>query len=305
MSPYCSCVLEIRPCADEADKELSLAIYNEVVPEEAVSLKEVREFEAVQIATADYLALIDSEPAGAVAAAIGHSRPETAQTFLTVLPARRQQGIGSALYAEISGWAGEHGARELQTRIQEREPGSIAFAERRGFRTVSRDTRLILDLGGLDPPAIDPPEGIEVVRWEERLELARGLHDVTFEANPDVPGSEDWAGEPFEVWEQMHRPHLMFAAVAADEVVGFAELFVTDARPKVAVHMMTGVKRAWRKRGIAGALKRAQIAWAKEAGYEQMQTANELRNEPIRKLNERFGYREQPGRVEMRGPLAP
>ncbi|TMK79900.1 MAG: GNAT family N-acetyltransferase [Actinobacteria bacterium] len=297
-------MLEIRPCADDTDKEISLAIYNEVVPEEAVSLREVREFEAVQIETADFLAMLDGETVGAVAAGISHARPQTAQTFLTVLPEKRRQGIGSALYAEISAWARGRGATELQARIQEREQESIAFAERRGFRVLSRDTRLVLDLTDLAPAPVDPPQGIEIVRWADRPELARGLHEVTFEANPDVPGSEDWAGEPFEVWEEMHRPPLMFAAVAGDEVVGFAELFVTDARPGVATHMMIGVKREWRKQGIAGALKRAQIAWAKENGYEQMQTANELRNEPIRRLNEQLGYREAPGRVEVRGPLA-
>ena len=67
---------------------------------------------------------------------------------------------------------------------------------------------------------------------------------------------------------------------------------------------MTGVKRAWRGRGVAGALKRAQIAWAKEQGYERLSTTNELRNEPIRRLNERLGYREAPGHIVVRGPLA-
>jgi predicted GNAT superfamily acetyltransferase len=67
---------------------------------------------------------------------------------------------------------------------------------------------------------------------------------------------------------------------------------------------MTGVKRTWRGRGIAGALKRAQIGWAKQHGYERLETANEMRNEPIRRLNARLGYREAPGRVLMRGPLA-
>jgi GNAT superfamily N-acetyltransferase len=67
---------------------------------------------------------------------------------------------------------------------------------------------------------------------------------------------------------------------------------------------MTGVKRAWRGRGIAGALKRAQIGWAKEQGYERLATHNELRNEPIRRLNEHLGYKEAPGRIIFRGPLA-
>jgi GNAT superfamily N-acetyltransferase len=304
MSSYCSCVLEIRPCADKADKELSLAIYNEVVPEDAVSAEEAERWKAIHIATTDLVALLDGEPAGSVSAALGHARPGTAQVFLTVLPSKRRQGVGSALYTEISDWAREHGATELRSRIHEREQEAIESVQRRGFRITSRDTELYLELAEVEPPEVDPPEGIEIVLWADRPELARGLHEATFEAQPDVPGSEDWSGEPFEVWERMHRPEVMFTAVAGTEVVGFAELFLTKARPEVAVHMMIGVKRAWRGRGIAGALKRAQIAWAKESGYERMQTANELRNEPIRRLNAQLGYREGFGRVEVRGPLA-
>ena len=65
------------------------------------------------------------------------------------------------------------------------------------------------------------------------------------------------------------------------------------------------MRRAWRRRGIARALKSAEIAWAVQRGYERLETANELRNAPIRRLNERFGYRPMPGRVLLRGPLAP
>ena len=66
---------------------------------------------------------------------------------------------------------------------------------------------------------------------------------------------------------------------------------------------MTGVKRAWRGRGIARALKQAQIAWAKNAGYERLDTRNEERNAPIRKLNAEFGYERSGIRKLFRGPL--
>lgn len=66
----------------------------------------------------------------------------------------------------------------------------------------------------------------------------------------------------------------------------------------------TAVKRAFRGRGIAVALKRAQITWAASAEFERLETLNELRNEPILQLNKRFGYREAPGRISLRGPLA-
>jgi hypothetical protein len=50
--------------------------------------------------------------------------------------------------------------------------------------------------------------------------------------------------------------------------------------------------------------KCAQIIWARHQGYQRLVTSNELRNEPIRRLNAGLGYRETPRRVLMRGPLA-
>ena len=136
------------------------------------------------------------------------------------------------------------------------------------------------------------------------------MYEVACEAYPDVPGDRDTAMEPYEDWlaHDMRGsgdlPEATFVAVAGDEVVGYAKFSLTNARPHVATHDMTGVKRAWRGRGVAGALKWAQIAWAKEAGYERLETQNEVRNEPIRRLNVRLGYRPAPGRLVMRGPLA-
>jgi GNAT superfamily N-acetyltransferase len=71
----------------------------------------------------------------------------------------------------------------------------------------------------------------------------------------------------------------------------------------VAHHDLTGVKRAWRKRGVARALKHAQIAWAKQNGYVRLDTMNEERNEPIRRLNAELGYKPSGIRMLFRGPL--
>ena len=45
-------------------------------------------------------------------------------------------------------------------------------------------------------------------------------------------------------------------------------------------------------------------AWAKRAGYGSLQTSNEVRNEPIRRLNEKHGYVLEPGVVTVRGAIA-
>ena len=67
---------------------------------------------------------------------------------------------------------------------------------------------------------------------------------------------------------------------------------------------MTAVRRAWRGRGVARALKSAQIAWAKSAGIERLTTTNEVRNAPMRRVNELLGYEPAPGRIMLRGPVA-
>ena len=99
------------------------------------------------------------------------------------------------------------------------------------------------------------------------------------------------------------KPEAVFVAVEDGEVLGYAKLSLLDERPDRAFHDLTGVRRAHRGRGIAAALKAAQIRWAKEHGYESLQTANEVRNAPIRHLNAKHGYVLEPGVVFVGRPL--
>ena len=136
------------------------------------------------------------------------------------------------------------------------------------------------------------------------------MYEVLLEAVPDIPGSEEATIEPFEHWMEHDmqgpgdRPDATFVALAGDEVVGYAKFSLTAAQPTTAHHDLTGVKRAWRGRGVARALKATQIAWAKANGYEELRTTNDERNAPIRHLNQVFGYRPTVGRIYLKGPLA-
>jgi mycothiol synthase len=303
-------VLDVRPSRDEDDEEASLAIYNRVWPHDAVTMDEVRSFSGRAVAYGDHLALIDGEPVGSLAVAIMPSRPEVGFTLLTVVPEHRRRGAGSALYGAASAWLADHGVHELEGSVPEDDEESLAWAVRRGFREMERNSRLVLDLREVEAPAVDPPPGVEVVTWAERPELAPGIYEVAFEAYPDIPGWRGVTMESQDHWIAHHlersedRSEATFVALARDEVIGYAKFTFTAARPKDADHDITGVKRAWRGRGVAGALKRAQVAWAKRECYERLQTQNEVRNEPIRRLNERLGYRIEPGRVILRGPPA-
>jgi GNAT superfamily N-acetyltransferase len=259
--------------------------------------------------TAWFTASLDGEDAATGIVLVGwHEPPGAARAELRVMPERRGHGLGSALLAAVGGWASKRDYAELLGPIAEDDPESLAWAERRGFREVGRNSLLVLDLDQVEAPNVDPPEGIEIVSWAERPELARGMYEVAREAYPDVPGEREQMAA-FEDWLSVDmqgsgdRPEATFIALDGDDVVGYAKFSLGDARPNVAFHDMTGVKRSWRGRGVAGALKRAEIAWAKNNGYARLETFNEERNEPIRRLNERHGYRPTPGEIIVRGPI--
>jgi GNAT superfamily N-acetyltransferase len=258
--------------------------------------------------------LLASEGKDDLGAAIGiggwHSPEGVARGEVAVLREARGSGVGSALLDSLSSWARELGYTDLMGPVKETDDVSLAWAARRGFAEIGRNSLLALDLTRTARPTVDAPDGIEIASWAERPGVEAGMYAVAREAYPDVPGEEDAKLASFEEWLAMDmqgagdRPEATFVALAGDEVVAYAKLSLSLARPTVAMHDMTGVKRAWRGRGIAGALKAAEIAWALANDYERLETQNEERNEPIRRLNERYGYVVEPGSVTVRGPIA-
>ncbi len=65
-----------------------------------------------------------------------------------VLPEHRGQGFGTRLYEALSEHAAQLGLTSLWGRIQEGDAASLRFAENRGFREVSREYEVVLDVGG-------------------------------------------------------------------------------------------------------------------------------------------------------------
>ncbi len=303
-------MLEVAPCADEHDERASLGVYNAVWPHDAVTIDDVRSFKTSVRDHVDYLARLDGANVGSAVGAIVPQRTDRVFALITVLAEHRQRGVGTALYRAISAWATERGIAELEVSVSDDDPESLAFALRRGFAEERREVGVVLRLAEITPPTIEPPDGVTIVTWAERPELARRIYSVAVEAIPDIPGSEDEEIEPFDDWlahdmqSSGDRPEATFIALAGDEVVGYTKFSLTEAQPAVAHHDLSAVKRAWRGRGIAGALKAAQIRWAIANGYQELRTRNEQRNEPIRRLNARLGYRPGIGRIFLTGRIA-
>jgi mycothiol synthase len=226
---------------------------------------------------------------------------------VAVVPARRRGGIGSALFAEISARARGLGKTEIQGEVQESDAESRAFFERRGFVPVGGEQAVVLELGGIEPPQVEPPDGVRIVSRAEEPDRLDEMYALAVQADEDIPGS---AGvQSYERWRatDIDRPNclpeLCFLALAGDEVVGYAVLQASGER---AFHGLTVTRRDWRRRGVASALKRAEIAAAKRTGFQRLLTESEERNEPMRRLNEKLGFLPAPewSTVVMRGPVA-
>ena len=227
-----------------------------------------------------------------------------------VLPEERGQGVGTMLYESLSKHAAGLGLTSLWGRIAEGDTASLGFAEHRGFREVSREYEVVLDVAEAEIGG-DPPAGVELVSLAERPDLEGAVHQVDVEVGPDVPSHEE-AYEPmtFERWRATYlegpgaMPAACIVALADGEVVGYTGLRRRGSVSPTAENLLTAVRRPWRRSGIAVALKREQIRRAREAGVAQIYTTNDETNVGMRGVNARLGYRPAPTRILVSGPLA-
>ena len=295
--------LATRICANPADRARSLDIYNEVEPRRSVTPERAASFRQRSLAEVDVLVSLEGEDVGCAVGAIIPMQPEFVTAIIDVLPQHRRRGAGSALYDAVSLWTVGQGLDTLEVRVESDDPESIAFATRRGFVEAWRESGYELDVRGATAE-VATPSGVEIVQLTDRPDLEDALYDVAVEAIPDVPSQQKWTppGSRHFLEANVRAPGATHVVALGDgEVVGYATLFVIGDEGR---HSMTGVKRAWRGRGVARALKVAQIAWAKEQGLTRLSATNEVRNAPMIRVNESLGYREVPGRVGLRGPLS-
>ena len=301
--------LDIRSIHDDAELALALAIHNALEPDDMLAVADVKAFISQAAEHEGYLAWRAGAAVGMARASLLHDHAEPL-VDVRVLRDHRRCGIGTSLFDCASRWVRGRGHDTVEVWVEDRDPAGIEFATTRGFGEVAREIRVVLDLRASTPPVAAPPDGVHIVTWAERPDLAGGIYEVVVEASPDIPGEEDSPVPPFERWltDDMRghgdRPEATFVALHGGDVIGFSKFSLTTAQPTTAHHDLTGVKRAWRGRGVARALKSAQIEWARRNGYERLVTRNEERNAPIRRLNEEFGYKPDSARILMRGPIS-
>jgi mycothiol synthase len=206
-----------------------------------------------------------------------------------VLPAARRRGVGTALLRALADHVAGLGFTAARATVD--DDGSLAFARRFGFREVGREVEQVRSVGQHEPHP-KPVPGVEIVSLADRPELGvRAYHELAAEALADIPVEpplaitvEDWERE----W--LVSPEVVFVALAGGQVVGFCGLERDDDVPLRAGHSVTVVRRDWRRRGVATALKQETIAWASAHGVRELYTWTQDGNAGMRRVNERLGY---------------
>ncbi len=220
-------------------------------------------------------------------------------TMVRVLPHARRRGIGSALLDACSSEAQALGLEALFGRVDGADDESLRFVERRRFVEIGREVEQRRELGEESEPS--PPPDIMIT--ELAPEHLPGAYAVAVDAVPDLALDAALEAVPYEKWLEKTRSRFLHVALENGVVVGYATLCPLAATPDTLEHELTGVLRSHRRRGIAEALKRTQIAWAAAAGYRTLVTYTQEQNTAMRSLNLKLGYVERFVSIAVRGPL--
>jgi mycothiol synthase len=290
-------MITIRPTTTDADIEAWIQVRRAVLPNESAgTLTELRQRE-----DPERLLLIAELDEGLAGSGLSVRSDISDRFFLAprVLPDRRRRGVGTALLRELVAHA-ERYVDEVSLVIE--DEGSRAFAERVGFREVGRQVEQVKALGE-EPVVASLPAGVEVVSVDERPELLREAYDLASEGYADL-ATDRPASISLRQWlhEEATLPKGSFVALAGGEIVGFSGLLEHDS-PGTAEDGLTVVRREWRRRGLALALKQLELAWAAGNGYTEVVTWTQRENEGMRRLNELLGYDYRGLAVTMCAPL--
>jgi GNAT superfamily N-acetyltransferase len=131
------------------------------------------------------------------------------------------------------------------------------------------------------------------------------LFSIALESYRDQPGLPETRIGSFETWRAWgldpHPSEAYFVALEEGRVLGYGFLDIDGDK---GTNGFTAIARAERGRGVAGAIKRGQIAWAKANGVRTLRSANETRLEGLLAFNRRLGYRPLYTEIVLRGPIA-
>lgn len=290
-------------------------IWNLIWPHHHVTVGETeREFTSLPPEQQPHIWILGSDEEPWAYLHLGHdigSYDPVKWTFsIGVEPRHRLQGHGRKLYDFAMSWLNERHAQSVTGRVQEGDAESLRFCISRGFKEVKRDFESVLDLNAMELSAPRTLKDVEILpaSSSDSPAFRQAWHSLFEEVRIDTPRTEPPTPLPFDQFEALvlNDPEFLWegsqVAWSAGSPIGFTGFFRSD-EPTQLYQWLTAVKRSWRGKGVASALKEAGISWAKNAGFKTIRTDNDTRNTHMLAINDRLGFRRLPGMITIKKKL--
>jgi RimJ/RimL family protein N-acetyltransferase/N-acetylglutamate synthase-like GNAT family acetyltransferase len=283
--------MEIRP-AEERDAPAVAAILRSADDARVVSAAGWLHGRTSAPERARLLQLVGEEGGEVIAAGAAGlntmtSTPGAAWAFLTVTPAERRRGHGTALAEPLLAHLRSVDARKVTSFFRFTEEGE-RWANARGWTRALTGPLIAVDPRTVPEPST--PAGFRCVPMSSVD--ARAVFDAVREAALDEPSAvpnDDLRFDDFRrEWED---PDIDLDAstvvLDGDRVVAFTFLHVVGDRGQ---HGFTGTLREYRGRGLATAAKRCALRAAAARGVTRVTTSNAESNAAMRAINRRLGF---------------
>ena len=229
--------------------------------------------------------------------------------FLIIAPQWLRRGIGELLLSRLTNDLREVGAVTVTFQDYESSNDMQELLKAHGFTETRIVLELRLDLA--ETPFENSSSMIDRVKshgisistlHHERQNDPRyveKLYELTSTLELDDPARDPFSPPSYyereaKLW--LEQPYVLqhgyFIAKHGDDYVGITNLNRIDAVPDAISVGFTGVKREYRRQGIATALKISAIEWAKEQEYKTICLQNQAVHSSLLKLNETLGFRQ-------------
>jgi L-amino acid N-acyltransferase YncA/RimJ/RimL family protein N-acetyltransferase len=216
-------------------------------------------------------------------------------------------GAGDLLLDRLMDDLREAQAITVSCRQYASETELVDVLKSRGFAETARVLDLRLNVATADVSRLETlirrleNDGISISTFaEERVRDPRcveNLHELTTLLTRDDPARGPFMSPAYNarealMWMEMKYvlPDAYFIAKRGDEYVGVSDVSLFEAVPGGLTQGFTGVKREYRRRGLAEVLKLSGIVYAQTHGYQIVQSFNKPEQEAIRGLNAKLGF---------------